>query len=198
MSASFRHGDRIGIVGRNGAGKSTLLKVISNIYAPTEGCVNVVGHVVPLLEFGAGFHGEFTGRENIYFNGVILGIPRSVLRDIEQEIIEFSELEEFIDTPIKYYSTGMYMRLAFSVATAIHPEILILDELFAGGDASFIIKAKERMMKCVDNASIVIIVSHQQELIRELCQRVIYLDKGEIISDGPTDDVLAEYDAKED
>jgi ABC-2 type transport system ATP-binding protein len=193
INASFRHGDRVGIVGTNGAGKSTLLKTICNIYAPTTGSVNVVGHVAPLLEIGAGFHGEFTGRENIYFNGAILGIPVKVIKELEQAIIDFSELEKFIDTPIKYYSTGMYMRLAFAVATSIHPEILVLDEIFAGGDSGFIVKAKERMMECVDNASIVIIVSHQEELISELCDRVIYLENGKIVSDGPADEVLSMY-----
>jgi len=193
VSARFRHGDRVGVIGRNGAGKSTLLKTICNIYAPTTGLVKVVGHVAPLLEIGAGFHGEFTGRENIYCNGAILGLTVKVLKELEQTIIDFSELEKFIDTPIKYYSTGMYMRLAFTVATSIHPEILILDEIFAGGDSEFIVKAKERMMECVDNASIVIVVSHQMELIRELCDRVIYLENGRIVCDGPTDEVLALY-----
>src|SRR5690606_20132685 len=123
------------IVGHNGAGKSTLLKTICKIYEPTDGTIATKGKIAPLLEIGAGFNAELSGRENIYLNGAILGYPVSTLKEIEEEIIAFTQLEEFIDTPVKYYSTGMYMKLAFAIATAVHPEILILDELFAGGDA---------------------------------------------------------------
>src|SRR4051812_18606610 len=128
------HGERVGIVGHNGAGKSTLLKTICRIYTPTSGRITVRGAVAPLLEIGAGFQPEISGRENIYLNGAILGYPKEKLRTIEREVIEFTQLGDFIDTPVKYYSTGMYMKLAFAIATAVDPEILVLDEVFAGGD----------------------------------------------------------------
>jgi len=184
VSFSVKEGERVGIVGRNGAGKSTLLKTICRIYEPTSGKVSVNGRIAPLLEIGAGFHPEFTGRENIYFNGTILGYSKDQLRAIEKEIVEFAELEEFIDTPVKYYSTGMYMRLAFSLATTVHPDILVLDELFAGGDAAFVKRGKERMQNMIDRASVMILVSHDQSLLRSLCERFIWLDHGKLVADG--------------
>lgn len=184
VSLSINNGERIGIVGRNGAGKSTLLKAICRIYQPTSGRVEVDGRIAPLLEIGAGFHPEFTGRENIYLNGTILGYSKEQLRAVEQEVIEFAELQEFIDTPVKYYSTGMYMRLAFSLATTVHPDVLILDELFAGGDAAFVQRATMRMHDMIDRASIMVLVSHDQSLLRSLCKRFIWVDHGKIIADG--------------
>lgn len=194
LSFSISDGERVGIVGRNGAGKSTLLKTICRIYEPSSGKVSVHGRIAPLLEIGAGFHPEFTGRENIYFNGTILGYSKEQLRAIEQEIIEFAELEEFIDTPVKYYSTGMYMRLAFSLATTVHPDILVLDELFAGGDAAFVKRGKERMYNMIDRARVMILVSHDQSLLRSLCERFIWLDHGKIVADGDVS-VLDQYAA---
>lgn len=193
FTADIQSGERVGIVGHNGAGKSTLLKALCRIYEPSEGQVATKGRIAPLIEIGAGFHPEFTGRENIYLNGAILGYTQEQLRAIEPEVIAFAELEEFIDTPVKYYSTGMYMRLAFSLATAVHPDILILDELFAGGDAAFIVKAKARMQALVDRASIMIMVSHDAELVRSLCNRVIWLDHGKVVADGAPDAVLGRY-----
>ncbi|PCR95179.1 ABC transporter [Pseudomonas fluorescens] len=187
------HGDRIGIVGHNGAGKSTLLKAICGIYCATEGSVTVNGRIAPLLEIGAGFNVELSGRENIYLNGAILGYSKSMLKKIEPEIIEFTGLAEFIDTPVKYYSTGMYMRLAFAIATAVHPDILILDELFAGGDAEFIDKALARMHDFIDSSSIMVFVSHQPDLLRKLCNRVIWIDHGSIVEDGEPDVVIKKY-----
>lgn len=184
VSFSLNDGERVGIIGRNGAGKSTLLKTICRIYKPTVGRVIVNGRIAPLLEIGAGFHPEFTGRENIYFNGTILGYSKEQLRTIEKEVIGFAELEEFIDTPVKYYSTGMYMRLAFSLATTLHPDILVLDELFAGGDAEFVRRGKERMYRMIDRASVMILVSHDDSLLRSLCSRFIWLDRGRIVADG--------------
>ncbi|MGN2390432.1 ABC transporter ATP-binding protein [Pelomicrobium sp. G1] len=184
VSFAVKDGERVGIVGRNGAGKSTLLKTICRIYEPTAGKVTVNGRIAPLLEIGAGFHPEFTGRENIYFNGTILGYSKEQVRAIEEEVISFAELEEFIDTPVKYYSTGMYMRLAFSLATAVHPDILVLDELFAGGDAEFVKRGKERMYRMIDRASVMILVSHDESLLRSLCSRFIWLDHGRIVADG--------------
>lgn len=186
-------GERVGIVGHNGAGKSTLLKTLCGIYEPTQGEISVEGRLAPLLEIGAGFHPEFTGRENIYLNGAILGYSKAQLRQIEPEVIEFAGVQEFIDTPVKYYSTGMYMRLAFSLATAVHPEILILDEMFAGGDAGFVEKAKTRMHEMVSKADIMIIVSHSHELLLSLCNRLIWLDHGMVIEDGNPDQIIKSY-----
>lgn len=194
VSFTVKDGERVGIVGRNGAGKSTLLKTICRIYEPTAGKVSVNGRIAPLLEIGAGFHPEFTGRENIYFNGAILGYSKDQLREIEQEVIEFAELQEFIDTPVKYYSTGMYMRLAFSLATTVHPDILVLDELFVGGDASFVKRGKERMNKMIDRSSVMVLVSHDQSLLRSLCDRFIWLDHGKMVADGDVT-VLDQYGA---
>lgn len=193
VSFTIRAGDRVGIIGRNGAGKSTLLKALCRVYETSYGHIEVKGRVAPLLEIGAGFHPEFTGRENIYLNGAILGYTRQQLRAIEPEVVEFAELAEFVDTPVKYYSTGMYMRLAFSLATAVHPDILILDEIFAGGDAAFVAKARKRMEELIDKANITIMVSHDHRLIREFCNRVLWLDHGMLVADGETDAVVARY-----
>lgn len=199
ISLEINAGDRVGIVGHNGAGKSTLLKALCGVYKPHNGCISLNGKVAPLLEIGAGFHPEFTGRENIYLNGAILGYNKQQLKKIEPEVIAFSELEEFIDNPVKYYSTGMYMRLAFSLATAIHPDILILDEVFAGGDAAFITKARSRMHEFIDKANIMIMVSHDHKLISSLCNRVIWLDHGKIVADGEPSIVIEQYlDGKHD
>ena len=193
ISFNVHAGDRLGIVGHNGAGKSTLLKALCRVYESNYGAIKVDGSVAPLLEIGAGFHPEFTGRENIYLNGAILGCSKLQLSLIEQEVIAFSELEEFVDTPVKYYSTGMYMRLAFSLATAISPDILVLDEIFAGGDASFMQKAKARMYEMINKANIMIMVSHDHELVRTLCNRVIWMDHGKIVADGPPDEIIGKY-----
>ena len=193
VSFEIAAGDRVGIVGHNGAGKSTLLKALCRVYESSDGLISVDGRIAPLLEIGAGFHPEFTGRENIYLNGSILGYTKRQIRIIEPEVIAFAELEEFIDMPVKYYSTGMYMRLAFSLATAIHPDILILDEIFAGGDAAFLAKAKARMHDMIDKADIMIMVSHDQELVKSLCNRVIWIDHGKLVADGSPDDVVGRY-----
>jgi ABC-type polysaccharide/polyol phosphate transport system ATPase subunit len=193
ISLSIKQGERVGIVGHNGAGKSTFLKALCRIYEPSDGRILVDGRIAPLLEIGAGFHPEFTGRENIYLNGAILGYSDELLKTLEPEVIAFAELEEFIDTPVKYYSTGMYLRLAFSLATAVHPEILVLDELFAGGDAAFVKKATERMTQMVDKANIMVLVSHDTNLLRTFCDRVIWLDHGQIKEDGESNLVIDRY-----
>ena len=193
VSFEIKAGDRVGIVGHNGAGKSTLLKAMCKIYEPSNGRITVSGRLAPMLEIGAGFHPEFTGRENIYLNGTILGYSKDQLATIEPEVIAFAELENFIDTPVKYYSTGMYMRLAFSLATAMHPDILVLDEIFAGGDAAFLTKAKDRMHALIDKANIMILVSHDHLLIKSLCNRVIWLDHGKLVADGPPNEVVDRY-----
>ncbi len=193
VSFEINAGDRVGIIGHNGAGKSTLLKALCRIYESSDGSISVDGRLAPLLEIGAGFHPEFTGRENIYLNGAILGCTKKQLKEIEPEVIAFAELEEFIDTPVKYYSTGMYMRLAFSLATAMHADILILDEVFAGGDAAFMAKARARMHEMIDKANIMIMVSHDHELIKSLCNRVIWLDHGKLVADGSPEDIVERY-----
>jgi ABC-type polysaccharide/polyol phosphate transport system ATPase subunit len=193
VSFNIKAGDRVGIIGHNGAGKSTLLKALCRIYESSEGKISVNGRIAPLLEIGAGFHPEFTGRENIYLNGSILGYTKRQLEKIELEVIRFAELEEFIDTPVKYYSTGMYMRLAFSLATAMHPDILVLDEIFAGGDAAFMVKAIARMYALIDQANIMIMVSHDHLLVKSLCNRVIWLDHGKLIADGSPDHIIHQY-----
>lgn len=193
VSFEIKAGDRVGIVGHNGAGKSTLLKALCRVYESAYGKVLVNGRIAPLLEIGAGFHPEFTGRENIYLNGSILGYSKQQLKEIEPEVIAFAELEEFIDTPVKYYSTGMYMRLAFSLATAMHPDILVLDEVFAGGDVTFMTKAKARMHDLINKANIMIMVSHDHLLIRSLCNRVIWLDHGKLLADGAPEEIVERY-----
>ena len=193
VSFEIRAGDRIGIIGKNGAGKSTLLKALCRVYEPSAGYIEVSGRIAPLLEIGAGFHPEFTGRENIYLNGSILGYSKNQLDAIEDEVISFAEVADFIDAPVKYYSTGMYMRLAFSLATAMHPDILVLDEIFAGGDAGFMAKARKRMTHLIDKANIMIMVSHDHELVQSLCNRVIWMDHGVILADGKPDDIIRRY-----
>jgi len=193
VSCEINEGDRVGIIGHNGAGKSTMLKALCRVYESANGKITVNGRIAPLLEIGAGFHPEFTGKENIYLNGAILGYSKQEIANVEEDIINFSELRNFIDTPVKYYSTGMYMRLAFSLATAIHPDILILDEIFAGGDAAFVAKAKKRMFEIIDKANIMIMVSHDANLVKSLCNRLIWLDHGKLIADGDVNEIMERY-----
>lgn len=195
ISLSIKEGDRVGVVGHNGAGKSTLLKALCRVYESDFGKITINGRIAPLLEIGAGFHPEFTGRENIYLNGAILGYSKQQIAEIESDVIAFAEQDEFIDTPIKYYSTGMYMRLAFSLATAVQPDILILDEVFAGGDAGFISKAKTRMNEIISKAKILILVSHDESLIRSFCNRIIWLDHGRLVADGGVSEIMDKYAA---
>ncbi len=193
ISFSLNKGDRVGIIGHNGAGKSTLLKTLCRVYEPSSGQIAIDGKIAPLLEIGAGFHPDFTGRENIFFNGAILGFSKTQLQAIESEVIQFAEIEEFIDTPVKYYSTGMYTRLAFSLATAMHPDILILDEIFNGGDAAFKEKATVRMKAMIDKANIMIMVSHDLQLVKSLCNRVLWLNQGHLLADGPAEEIIEQY-----
>lgn len=193
ISLDLNEGERLGIVGLNGAGKSSLLKVISGIIRPTSGSLNVHGTVQPLIEVGAGFDPEFSGRENIYLNGYMLGFTKELLKSKEQEIIDFAELQKFIDTPVKYYSSGMTVRLAFTIATMIQPEILVIDEMLSAGDASFIKRAKERINKLMDQARLIVMVSHDLTMIEEICNRVIVMNMGKIVYDGPTEKALKFY-----
>lgn len=197
INLRINHGDRLGIVGHNGAGKSTLLKLLCKIYEPSVGKIEIAGNIAPLLEIGAGFNPELSGRDNIYLNGAILGYDKKFLKRIEDEVIEFSGLHEFIDTPVKYYSTGMYLKLAFAISTAVKPDILILDELFAGGDADFVERAQKRMKSMIEDSNIMVFVSHQTELLLELCNRVVWLDHGRLIADGEPEVVIPKYLKKE-
>jgi ABC-type polysaccharide/polyol phosphate transport system ATPase subunit len=184
VNLAVEAGTRLGILGLNGAGKSTLLKTISGIYFPHEGHVSVRGRITPLMELGAGFDPEQTGRENIYLNGAMLGFSPSEMKKRELSIAEFSELAEFLDLPVKYYSSGMYGRLAFSIATMTEPEILLIDEVFATGDAHFVEKSSRRILDLVERSQVVVIVSHSLDQIQKLCNRVIVLHKGVIVNDG--------------
>lgn len=195
ISLEFNNGDRVGLIGRNGAGKSTLLKTIAGIYTPTSGRIKIQGRIVPLIEIGAGFNPEFSAIENIYLNGAIMGCRMRDIDKIKDEVIEFAELQEFAETPVKYYSTGMYMKLAFSIATSIQPDILILDEIFAGGDAQFVKKAESRMAKIIRDSNIMLMVSHDNSLIRKFCNRVIWVDHGKVILDGNAEEVLSAYES---
>ena len=193
VTLEIKTGERVGIIGPNGSGKSTLLKVISRIYEVYDGSVDINGEIAALLEIGAGFVPELTGRENIYLNCSLLGLNRKQTDDIIESIIDFSNLRNFIDNPIKTYSTGMHTRLAFTIATSINPEILILDEIFAGGDFSFINKAKHRLEDFMGKAKIMIVVSHDLSLISKICTRLILMDKGKIIQDGKPSEVIEKY-----
>lgn len=193
VNLNIDHGDRLGIIGLNGAGKSTLLKVISGIFKPSSGKLDISGAIQPLIEVGAGFDLEFTGRENIYLNGYMLGFTKKELRAVEDQIIKFTELQEFIDVPIKYYSTGMSVRLAFTIATMVKPEILVFDEMLAAGDAAFIDKAKKRLDALMDAAKIMVIVSHDLDFVKNVCNRLIILERGRIVFNGSVGDGLDRY-----
>lgn len=195
VSFEVERGEVVGIIGHNGAGKSTLLKVISGILKPTGGSLEVHGNVVPMLELGSGFDHDLTGRENIFLNGSILGYSEKYLKEKYEQIVEFSELGKFIDVPIRNYSSGMLMRLAFSIATVVQPEILIVDEILAVGDAAFQEKSKARMLELMSGGTTVLFVSHSLEQIREMCDRVIWLEHGQIKAIGATNDICDAYEA---
>jgi len=195
VSFEVERGEVVGIIGHNGAGKSTLLKVISGILKPTGGSLEVHGNVVPMLELGSGFDHDLTGRENIFLNGSILGYSEKYLKEKYEQIVEFSELGKFIDVPIRNYSSGMLMRLAFSIATVVQPEILIVDEILAVGDAAFQEKSKTRMLELMGGGTTVLFVSHSLEQIREMCDRVIWLEHGQIKAIGATKEICDAYEA---
>ena len=192
---SIEKGEVLGLVGANGAGKSTMLKVISGILKPTKGTVTVHGNIVPMLELGSGFDHDLTGRENIFLNGAILGYSEEYLKEKYDEIVAFSELGKFIDVPIRNYSSGMLMRLAFSIATVVQPEILIVDEILAVGDAAFQEKSKARMHELMSGGTTVLFVSHSLAQIREMCDRVIWLEHGQVKMMGETQEICDAYEA---
>lgn len=193
INFSVKQGQRVGIIGRNGAGKSTLLKILSRITSPTTGDATLRGRVASLLEVGTGFSGELTGRENIFLNGAILGMSQHEIRRRFDEIVAFAEVEKFLDTPVKRYSSGMYVRLAFSIAAHLEPEILIVDEVLAVGDIEFQKKCMGRMEKVGDEGRTILFVSHNTSTIARLCDRCVFLEKGKLISQGPTQDIIRDY-----
>jgi lipopolysaccharide transport system ATP-binding protein len=193
VSLTVGQGETVGLIGPNGAGKSTALKLISRIIEPTSGRIEVNGRVGALLELGAGFHPDLTGRENIYLNGSILGLSRAQIRHKLDAIIDFAELEHFIDIPVRQYSSGMYMRLGFSVAVNTNPDILLVDEVLAVGDAAFQRKCLERINHLRQQGVTILFVSHSAEIVRTVCPRVLWLDNGRLVSDGPAEAVAARY-----
>ena len=194
ISFEVKKGEVVGIIGKNGAGKSTLLKIIAGVMKPTSGKVTANGNIVPMLELGSGFDPELNGRENIFLNGAILGYSQEFLKEKYAEILEFSELGQFIDMPIRNYSSGMMMRLAFSIATVVQPEILIVDEILAVGDEGFQNKSKARMMELMSGGTTVLFVSHSLKQIEEMCDRVIWLDNHKIKMIGETKEVCKAYE----
>jgi lipopolysaccharide transport system ATP-binding protein len=193
VSFHIQPGDVVGIIGRNGAGKSTLLKILSRITVPSEGRIRINGRIASLLEVGTGFHQELTGRENIFLNGAILGMTHAEIVRKFDEIVSFSEIEEFLDTPVKRYSSGMYVRLAFAVAAHLEPEILIVDEVLAVGDAAFQKKCLGKMGDFAQSGRTVLFVSHNMDAVRNLCQRGLWLKDGRLFSDGSADDIIQAY-----
>jgi lipopolysaccharide transport system ATP-binding protein len=193
VSFEVKHGEVLGIIGRNGAGKSTLLKILSRITEPTEGCAKVYGRVGSLLEVGTGFHPELTGRENIYLNGTILGMKRVEIDKKFDEIVDFSGIEKFLDTPVKRYSSGMYVRLAFAVAAHLNPEILLVDEVLAVGDAEFQKKCLGKMEDVTKEGRTVLFISHNMSAVQEICSRGILLEQGNFLIDSSIRDVVSTY-----
>ena len=194
ISFSVGAGDRLGILGLNGAGKSTLLKVVAGVFKPTNGTVERQGVIAPLIELGAGFDPQYTGRENIYLYGAVLGYRHKVIDEKLQEIIDFSELKDFIDVPLKNYSSGMKARLGFAIATIVEPDILILDEVLSVGDAKFRKKSEAKLMKLIDKGVTVLFVSHNTDQVRKICNKAMILEKGKVISFGEVNEIADIYD----
>jgi lipopolysaccharide transport system ATP-binding protein len=195
LTLKVEHGERVGVIGSNGSGKSTLLRALAGIYPVKKGTVQVQGSIGTLLDTTLGFETESTGRENIYYRGVSMGYPPKALREVEQEIIEFADLHEFIDLPMRTYSAGMYVRLGFAISTQFSPDVLLIDEVFAAGDAAFASRALDRMQKMVNRSGIMVMASHDMSLLTRICSRVLWLDKGVLVRDGPPQVVLPQYEA---
>ena len=195
VSFDVNRGEVVGLIGHNGAGKSTMLKIISGILKPTEGQVTVRGSVVPMLELGSGFDFDLTGRENVFLNGAIMGYSEGFLLERFEEIVAFSELEQFIDVPLRNYSSGMVARLAFAIAALVEPEILIVDEVLAVGDAEFQEKSKRRMLELMSGGTTVLFVSHSLEQIRQLCDRVVWIEQGSMVAFGDAKDICDRYES---
>ncbi len=193
VSFTVDKGEVVGLIGSNGAGKSTLLKVVSGVMKPTSGKVTVQGVISPMIELGAGFDGNLTARENIYLNGAILGYSKKFLDSKFDEIVEFSELKDFLDVPVKNFSSGMTAKLAFSIATVVNPEILIVDEILSVGDLKFQEKSKKKMMEMIKGGTTVLYVSHSLDSIKDLCTKVVWLEHGKVVKIGDTNEVCDEY-----
>jgi homopolymeric O-antigen transport system ATP-binding protein len=193
VSFDVKPGEVVGLVGRNGAGKSTLLKILSRVIKPSTGAADVYGRVGSLLEIGTGFHPDLTGRENVYLNGAIIGMRREEIKRKFDEIVAFAEVERFLDTPVRYYSSGMYLRLAFAVAGHFEPEILMLDEVLAVGDAAFQRKCLNKMKQISSEGRTIFFVSHNLSSIQELCSRALLVEAGQLIEDGSTYDISVKY-----
>jgi ABC-type polysaccharide/polyol phosphate transport system ATPase subunit len=193
VTLDIRAGERVGLIGHNGAGKSTILKVMAGIYPPTSGHANTVGHVCPLFEFATGFEYNRSGWENIRVRAMLLGMSPAEIEDKLPEIAAFSELGEFLNYPVRTYSSGMFIRLAFAVSTAVNPEILLLDEVMGAGDLSFTEKANKRMREFMDQGKILVFSSHSLDLLSDYCTRTLWLDHGTLKADGPTAEVVASY-----
>ncbi len=193
VSLTIENGETVGLIGRNGSGKSTLLKIAAGVYRATKGTVQVNGTLAPLIELGAGFHHELTGRENILLNGLLMGYSKREMTEREQSIIDFSEIGDFIDVPVKQYSSGMYMRLAFSVATEVDPQILLIDEILSVGDASFQQKCFDRIASFQRAGKTIMLVSHSMEDIEKRCDRAVLLEQGRVVADGRPGDVIDVY-----
>lgn len=193
ISFDVKPGEVIGLIGSNGAGKSTLLKVVSGVMKPTKGKVTVNGVISPMIELGAGFDMELTARENIYLNGAILGYTKQFIEEKFEEIVEFSELRDFLDAPVKNFSSGMVAKLAFSIATVVEPEILIVDEILSVGDIKFQEKSKNKMMEMIKGGTTVLYVSHSLDSIKELCDRVVWIEHGKLIEMGNAKEVCNRY-----
>ena len=193
ISFSVKKGEVVGLIGSNGAGKSTLLKVVSGVMKPTKGSVKVNGAISPMIELGAGFDMELTARENIFLNGAILGYSKSFIESKFDDIVEFSELKDFLDVPVKNFSSGMTAKLAFSIATIVDPEILIVDEILSVGDIKFQEKSKKKMLDMIKGGTTVLYVSHALPSIEELCDRVVWLEHGKIVEMGDTKEVCKHY-----
>ncbi|MBQ8482511.1 MAG: ABC transporter ATP-binding protein [Alphaproteobacteria bacterium] len=193
VSFQIETGDVLGVIGSNGAGKSTLLKVIAGVLEPTEGKVSVDGVIAPMLELGAGFDSELTGRENVFLNGAVLGYGKKFLTDKYDEIVAFAELEDFMEVPIRNYSSGMLARLAFSIATVVDPEVLIVDEILSVGDAAFQYKSRQKMESMIAGGTTVLFVSHATESIREICNKALWLEHGKMIMFGEAEEVCDQY-----
>ena len=196
INLELEKGERLGIMGLNGAGKSTLLKIIAGVLKPTEGNVTVRGKIVPLLELGAGFEKQYTGAENIYLYGAMLGYSKEFIQSKYDEIVEFSELGEFINVPIKNYSSGMRSRLGFAIATVVEPDVIILDEVLSVGDAKFRKKCEARIQQMFDKGATVLFVSYSLPQVKRICDRAIILEHGQIIADGKVGEVAAVYEEK--
>lgn len=194
VSLTIKKGDRVGILGFNGAGKSTLLKVIAGVFKPTEGTVEKHGKIAPLLELGAGFEKQYTGKENIYLYGAMLGYSKQFIDEKYDEIVEFSELGEFIDVPVQNYSSGMKSRLGFSIATVVSPKILILDEVLSVGDAKFRKKSEKKVMSMFDSGVTVLFVSHSLEQVKRICDKAMILDHGRLVAFGGIDEIAPKYE----